>query len=148
FIPSLVRRDLEDSKTDYNVAIVSLEDPARVIYSSGSGVDASSSDVSTRIFGLEADELRTFLSNDDQLPKAPAAAQPATRATRPLRLINFRFLKRLPENSAASSNEEEGRWQLLIKHRAARWPQLSTAPGAATSQSASAFCCCLGPEFY
>ena len=66
FIPSLIRRDLfDDSHTEYNVAIVSVEDPERVIYSSIYPLaDVTSSDVSTRIFGLEADELRTFLGSE------------------------------------------------------------------------------------
>jgi signal transduction histidine kinase len=117
FIPSLVRRDLfDDSHTEYNVTIVSVEDPKRVIYSSTYPLaDVTSSDVSTRIFGLEADELRTFLSNEGAMPRASAAPQSATR---PVRLINLRFLKRSAVNSAVSSNEDEGSWQLLIKHRA------------------------------
>jgi signal transduction histidine kinase len=72
-------------------------------------VDFASSDVSTRIFGLEADELRTFLTTEG----APSAG-----STRQLRPINLRFLKRSSVSAAASSNGEDGRWQLLIKPQA------------------------------
>ena len=66
FIPSLIQRHLfDDSHNEYNVAVISIRHPERVIYSSSyPTVDFSSSDVSTRIFGLEADELRTFLSSE------------------------------------------------------------------------------------
>ncbi len=116
FIPLLIQRDLaDDLHADYNVAVVSLEDPKTVIYSSSQTPDVSSSDVATRIFGLEADELRAFIGNEGATSRAFATAQPAGK---PVRLINLRFLKRSAVNSATASSEEEGRWQLLIKHRA------------------------------
>jgi signal transduction histidine kinase len=114
FIPTLIQRHLfDDSHTGYNVAIISLNHPERVIYSSRNPmVDFASSDVSTRIFGLEADELRTFLSSEGM---SPAGAQPATRQ---LRLINLRYLKGPSVVPSMSAGEEDGRWQLLIKHQA------------------------------
>jgi signal transduction histidine kinase len=114
FIPSLIQRHLFDgSQTAYNVAIISLDHPERAIYSSRYPmVDFASSDVSTRIFGLEADELRTFLSSEGT---PSAKAQPGTR---PLRLIDLRYLRGPAVVSATSSSDEDGRWQLLIKHQA------------------------------
>lgn len=113
FIPSLIKRDLfDDSHTDYNVAIVSLNHPGRVIYSSRYPmVDFASSDVTTRIFGLEADGLRSLLESDGT--SSPGSEPPAAR-----RLISLRFMKRSTVSSATSSSEEDGRWQLLIKHQA------------------------------
>lgn len=137
FIPSLIQRYLFDgSHMDYNVAVISLNHPERAIYSSGNPiVDFASSDVSTRIFGLEADELRTFLRSEGA--SSAGSEQPAIPQ---LRLINLRFLKhsavqgpntsspRVAESSATSSNEEDGRWQLLIKHQAG---SLAAAVGSA-----------------
>jgi len=109
FIPSLIQRDLFDSSnTEYDVAVISLRHPDQVIYSSSYPlVDLSSSDASTRIFGLESDELRTFLRRE-------GAGSVAGDQSRPLRLINLRYLK----GPSATSGEEDGHWQLLIKHRA------------------------------
>src|SRR2546425_1777015 len=83
FIPSLLRRHLfDDARSEYNVAIVSLNHPERVIYSSRNPVvDFASSDVSTRVFGLEADEIRTFLSIEGMSPAGTKQTGP-----RPLRL--------------------------------------------------------------
>jgi signal transduction histidine kinase len=110
FIPLLVKRHLaDDSKTAYEVSVVSLEDPNRVIYSSvPARFDASASDVSTRIFGLEADELRSFISE---------SSRPAERAGRPLKLFSLRTLK-APSANSTTANDEEGRWQLLVRHPA------------------------------
>lgn len=115
FIPSLIQRHLfDDSHTEYNLAVISIRHPERVIYSSRyPHVDFSSSDVSTRIFGLESDELRAFLRSEGASPAG--VDQPATRQ---LRLINLRYLKGPAVVSSMSSGEEDGRWQLLIKHQA------------------------------
>jgi signal transduction histidine kinase len=114
FIPALIKRHFFDnSKSEYNLAIVSLNPPQRVIYpSSYPATDFASSDVSTRIFGFEADELRSFLSNESA---PPAGGQPGARS---VRLINLRFLKRAGNSANPDANEEDGSWQLLIKHRA------------------------------
>ena len=127
FIPSLLRSHLlDDSQTEYNVAIIGRNHPERVIYSSRSAtVDVSSPDFSTRIFGLEADELNSFMSGQGATSGASAVAgQPTHR-----RLINLRFLKgsrdqgapqprEVVDSSASPSSEENGSWQLLIKHQA------------------------------
>ena len=112
FIPSLVKRHLlDDAQNEYNVAIVSVSQPHQVIYSSSSAaVDPASSDVSTRIFGLEPDELRTFTINE---ATAAASDRPGPR-----RLINLRLIKRSSADATESTNSEDGRWQLLIKHQA------------------------------
>jgi hypothetical protein len=64
FIPTLIQRHLFDSShNEYNLAVISILHPERVIYSSSNAlVDFSSSDASTRIFGLEPEELSTFLA--------------------------------------------------------------------------------------
>lgn len=126
FIPSLIKRHLfNDSHTEHNVAIVSRANPERVIYSSRDPIgDFTFSDVSTRIFGLEADELRTFMSR-----QGPSSAE--TKQLAPRRLISLRLLKRssvsgpqaasplvMVDSSATSSSEEDGRWNLLINHQA------------------------------
>lgn len=115
FIPSLLQSHVFDEPySKYNVAIVSLNHPERVIYSSHYPlVDVGSPDVSTRIFGLEADELRSFVGSQDASSRASAGgAQPMAR-----RLTNLRFLKRPAVNATTSASEDDGRWQLLIKHQ-------------------------------
>jgi len=114
FIPSLIQRHLfDDSHSEYNLAVISISHPEQVIYSSGYPlVNFSSSDASTRIFGLESDELRAFLRSEGA---SPAGVDPP--ATRRLR-INLRTLKGPAVVSSMSSGEEDGRWQLLIKHQA------------------------------
>lgn len=125
FIPLLLERHLFDGwPTEYDVAIVSLNHPERVIYTSRSPkVDFASSDVSTRVFGLEADELESFLKSEGAFS---AAAEPP--ANRPLRLIKLRLLRRPAGESATASSELDGRWQLLIKHQAG---SLTVAVGSA-----------------
>jgi signal transduction histidine kinase len=111
FIPSLIQRHLFDSsRNEYNLAVISIRHPEQVIYSSSDArVDFSSSDVSTRIFGLESDELKAFLRSEVVAPAG--GEQPATRQ---LRLINLNL--KGPAASSTSSGED-GHWQLLIKHR-------------------------------
>ena len=112
FIPSLVKRHLFENADEYNLAVVSIRNPERIIYSSGSSAtDFSSSDVSTRVFGLEPDELQAFMRTEG----APTAGA-GQRSTR-MRL-NLRYLKGPPLQSATASGKEDGRWQLLIKHQA------------------------------
>lgn len=106
FIPSLMTRHFfDDSPNEYDAAVISLKNPERVIYSSRYPlVDFASSDVSTRVFGLEADELRAFLRSES----FPGQ----------LRLFNIRYLRGSSVVSSKSPDEEDGRWQLLIKHQA------------------------------
>lgn len=113
FIPSLIQRHLFDnSRNEYNLAVISIRHPERVIYSSSNPqVDFFSRDASTRIFGLEPDELSAFLRSEGA---SPAGDQPAIRQ---LRLINLRPLKKGPAASSMAG-EEDGHWQLLIKHQA------------------------------
>jgi signal transduction histidine kinase len=112
FIPSLIQRNLLDnSPNEYNLAVVSVRHPERVIYSSSNArVDFSATDASTRIFGLESDELSAFLRTEGA---SLAGRQPALRQ---LRLINLDSQK-APEVSSTSL-AEDGHWQLLIKHQA------------------------------
>jgi signal transduction histidine kinase len=112
FIPTLAKRHLfDDSQTEYNLAIVSVSNPQRVIYSSTSSpADFASSDVSVRIFALDSNEALALLRSD-----AAAQAGIAQPAPRKLRLINLR--KGPAAMSSISSGDEDGRWQLLIKHQ-------------------------------
>jgi signal transduction histidine kinase len=115
FIPLLAQRHLLDEPhTEYDVAVTSTRHAGRIIYSSHYPVaDVASSDVSTRIFGMEADELRSFVNSEGAASAAMASGESGARP----RLLNLRFFKRSPANSAPSANEEDGRWLLLIKHR-------------------------------
>lgn len=128
FVPLLLKRHLfDDAHNEYNAAIVSLKDPKTVIYSSGSPAgDFAFPDVSTRIFGLEADELEAFLKSRGG--SAATAEQPTGQ---PSRLIKLRLLRRpavresqaassggVVDSSATTSRADDGRWQLLIKHQA------------------------------
>lgn len=113
FIPSLIKRGLFERSDEYNLAVVSIRQPERIIYSSGSpSTDFASSDVSTRIFGLEPDELQAFMRTEG-VPGA-GAGQKSTRLLR----LNLRYLKGPSLVSSGSSTKEDGRWQLLIKHQA------------------------------
>ena len=111
FIPALMQRHgFDDSQTEYNVAIVSLNQPEKVIYSSRYPArQIAASNVSTPIFGLEADELRTFLSDQ-------ATLSTNAELQSPRKLINLRLLKR-SSTAGGSASDEDGRWRLLIKHR-------------------------------
>jgi signal transduction histidine kinase len=114
FIPSLIQRHFDDSLNEYKLAIISIRHPERVIYSSRyPAVDLSPSDVSTRIFGLESDELRAFATSDRT--STAGGEQPTTRQ---LRLIKLREPKDPAAVSSMSSGEGNGHWQLLIKHQA------------------------------
>jgi hypothetical protein len=107
FIPSLIQRHLfDDSHNKYNLAVISIRHPEWVIYSSSYPlVDFSSSDASTRIFGLESDELSAFLRSEGASPAG--GDQPATRQ---LRLIKLRDVKGpAVVVSSMSSGEDDGR---------------------------------------
>lgn len=113
FIPALIKRHFDDSQSEYNIAVVSLDPAKQVIYSSSNPMtDFAYSDVSVRIFGFEADELRSFLSNEGA---PPAGGAPGVKVQR---LVNLRFLKRVDNSAHPAASDEDGSWQLLIKHRA------------------------------
>ena len=104
FIPALIRRHFADNFNEYNFGVISFRHPDRVIYSSSKAETGfSSSDVTTRIFGIEADEFQSFVRSEFN-----ALNQGNSRTLR----LNIRFLK-MP--SAAT---QEGRWQFAIKHQA------------------------------
>ena len=114
FIPSLIQRHFDDSYSEYNLAVISIRHPERVIYSSRyPAIDLSPSDVSTRIFGLESDEVRAFATSEGA--STAGGEQPATPQ---LLLIKLREPKNPAVVSSTSSGEGNGHWQLLIKHRA------------------------------
>jgi signal transduction histidine kinase len=118
FIPSLLQRHLfGNSQSDYNAAIVSLKEPGTVIYSSTlPATTFGSPDVSTRIFGLEADEIDAFLKSNAAMAERPAF--------QPLRRIKLLRRPNVPgpqtggEAGGSAARDEDGHWQLLIKHQA------------------------------
>lgn len=113
FIPSLIQRHFDDSRSEYNLAVVSIRHPERVIYSTRyPAVDLSPGDVSTRIFGLESDDLRAFTTSDGA--STAGRGQPGTPQ---LRLFKLKETKDPATGSSASSAEGNGHWQLLIKHQ-------------------------------
>lgn len=116
FIPSLIRRHFPGaSETDYNLAIICRDNPQQVIYfSRHPPEDFTVSDVSLRIFGMDGGELRTLRGDVD----APSAAtkQPDNGPMRSRSIV--RYIKRPTGGTTAASGEEDGRWQLLIKHQA------------------------------
>ncbi len=118
FIPSLIQRHFPAaSETDYNLAIINRDHPQQVIYSSRHpSEDVNSSDVSMQIFGMDSGEIRT-LRRDGGAPVA-AGEQSDNGPMRSRSIV--RYIKRQTGNSiaAASSGEEDGRWQLLITHQA------------------------------
>jgi signal transduction histidine kinase len=109
YIPALVKRHGLDAGSDYDVVVTSIKDPSKVIYASSSPpADVRNSDVSTQIYGLEADELEDFLKSERPTP--------TTAQGGPSRLVKLRLLKRA--NLAASpAQESDGRWLLSIKHQ-------------------------------
>jgi signal transduction histidine kinase len=114
FIPSLIQRHFDDSRNEYNLAVIGIRHPERVIYSSRQpAVNLSPGDVSTRIFGLEPDEVRAFATSE-----AASTAGTEQPPTRQLRLIKLREPKTPAVASSISSGEGNGHWQLLIKHQA------------------------------
>lgn len=115
FIPALLQRHMLDPSTEYDVAITSLADPAEVIYSTHQHQPSIflTSDVSTQIFGMEADELEAFLRSES----GPVAAAEKSSG-RPSRLVKLRLLRRIDAAPTQSSNHLEGRWQLSINHQA------------------------------
>jgi signal transduction histidine kinase len=114
FIPSLIQRHFDDSRNEYNLAVISIRHPERVIYSSRNpAVDLSLSDVSTRIFGLESDELRAFTTSE-----GASTAGRGQLATPQVRLFKLKEPRDPAAGSTTSGGEGNGRWQLLIKHQA------------------------------
>ncbi|MFN2513807.1 MAG: sensor histidine kinase [Pyrinomonadaceae bacterium] len=110
FIPALVQRHFFGaSHTDYDLAIVRIRDPKRMIYSTRPAADFSTSDVSLRILGLESDEIRAFLHSEGEMATGPK--QPVTRT---MRLINLTP----PTATASGSSPEDGHWRLQIRHHA------------------------------
>lgn len=120
FIPALLKQHLLDSSpSDYNAAIVSLKNPGTFIYSSRNPApDFAAPDVSTRIFGLEADEIDAFLKS-----RAAALERPALQPLRRIKLLRRPMVRGSQTDGprggdSAASHDDDGRWQLLIKHQA------------------------------
>ena len=102
FIPSLIRRHFIVNFNEYNFGVISIRHPDRVIYSSSGAADFSSSDVTTRIFGIEPEELQSFLRSELNFQNQVNSRPPR---------LNIKFL-------LMPSSRQEGRWHLAIKHQA------------------------------
>lgn len=112
-IPALAQRHFLDASPDYDVAVTSLKDASKVIYSTRQPLDVSTADASTRIFGLEADELESFLKTE----RAPAPSATDQQGAPPSRLVKLRILKRATRIASSTSDNLDGRWLLSIKHK-------------------------------
>lgn len=112
-IPALAQRHFLDASPDYDVAVTSLKDPSNVIYSTRQPPAVNTADVSTEIFGLEADELESFLKSD----RTPAPASADQQGALPSRLVKLRILKRATRTGASTADNLDGRWLLSIKHK-------------------------------
>jgi signal transduction histidine kinase len=120
-LPMLARRHFDgDKELNYNVAIVTRQEPRRILYQFGSPLPAAAdqealkADVTAGLLGLRFDAMRNLMRNRTEAEAATnrVAAQtgeantpgvtPSPRADQP----------------AAPPNEENRPWQMLIRHRA------------------------------
>ena len=151
FIPALAKSYFSSGDgLDYNLTVVSRSDPGNVIYRSDatqSGEAPLSSDATANIFDLRLDQFDVMVLERSNHPgEAVPPARPfqgvkIARLQSPprpeerekdgrSRNVTFRYRNSLKEDQsgAALLNDMDGRWQLLIKHRAG---SLEAAVGAA-----------------
>jgi signal transduction histidine kinase len=115
-IPELARRYFSSGGAlDYNLAIVSRRDAARVIYNSDpSGPLFPSPDATAELFALRLDKIGSLLP--DSLI-AGGGVDGAHTGKLAYRVFSFQQGDKAPAANPMAS-EAEGRWQLLLKHRA------------------------------
>jgi signal transduction histidine kinase len=147
FIPALARTHFSGGDgLDYNLAVISRSDPGNVIYRSDqnqSGEALDSGDATANIFDLRLDQFDVLVlerSSEAGAATAPEGRHPfrgvrVARIQTPLpprpeemektkdrrsRSVTFRYHNSIREDQpgAALLDDREGRWQLLIKHRA------------------------------
>jgi signal transduction histidine kinase len=122
-LPVLARRYFDaDKELNYNVAIVSRQEPRRILYQFGSPLSASAdqealkADVTAGLFGLRFDEMRNLMRNRTEAEAATtraAASAPPGEANNPGVTPSPRA-----DQAAGPPNEENRPWQMLIRHRA------------------------------
>jgi two-component system sensor histidine kinase SenX3 len=115
-IPELANRYFSSGGAlDYNLAIVSRRDAARVIYKSEPASDPliHSPDATEELFALRLDKIGSLLPDS-------LLAERGVDGTHTGRLAYRVFSLQQGEKGAVNplASESEGRWQLLLKHRA------------------------------
>jgi signal transduction histidine kinase len=125
-LPVLARRHFDAEKElNYNVAIVSRQEPRRVLYQFGPHLaqsqadqDTLKADVTAGLFGLRYDELRNLMRS--RAIEAEAGNQRATGTAQRVETISPTSTpaQRLEQAAAPLPNEDNRPWQMLIRHRA------------------------------
>lgn len=118
FVPALSRRYFATSdQLDYKLAVVSLNDPKRIIYQSDdlSSDDLSSSEQAGNLLALKLDEV-------ERLAQEGMAHAPQTKESQPTRIFADRMAVQVINPGSASRSVSllsgnEGSWQLMLKHR-------------------------------
>jgi signal transduction histidine kinase len=130
-LPALVARHFgPQGSVDYHVAIVSRQDPGRVIFESESGDAAklvAHADVKETFFGLGADHFGL-------MRQAAASLRSSAPPGTPERRLFFSVFGRGPGPQAGPPprSEEGPRWVLLVRHRAG---SLEAAVGRARTRN-------------
>ncbi|HWQ32741.1 MAG TPA: HAMP domain-containing sensor histidine kinase [Blastocatellia bacterium] len=125
-LPALARRHFDAEKeVNYNVAIVSRQEPRRVLYQFGPHLaqsqtdqDALRADVTAGLFGLRYDELRNLMRS--RATEAEANNQRARVTAQPVEMMSPASTpaQRTEQSAAPLPNEDNRPWQMLIRHRA------------------------------
>src|SRR5258706_10294190 len=115
-IPELANRYFSSGGAlDYNLAIVSRRDAARVIYNSqpvASEMLNRSPDATAELFALRLDKIASLLPDSLLAESAAGGGHPGRLA---YRVFSVQQVEKAPINPLTS--ESEGRWQLVLKHR-------------------------------
>lgn len=125
-LPALARRHFDAEKeVNYNIAIVSRQEPRRVLYQFGPHLaqsqadqDALRADVTAGLFGLRYDELRNLMRS--RATEAEANNQRARGTAQPVETMSPASTpaQRTEQSAAPLPNEDNRPWQMLIRHRA------------------------------
>ena len=117
-IPALAARYFSSGGVlDYNVAIVSRRDRQRVIYKSDSSMSEqalASPDAVADLFALRLDKAASLLADSLLAGRSGVAGGRTGRLA--YRVFNYQQVEKVDGNPPAS--ESDGRWQLLLSHRA------------------------------
>jgi len=128
-LPALVARHFgPQGSVDYHVAIVSRQEPARVIFESEPGDAAklaAHADVKEEFFGLGSDYFGL-------MRQAAASLRSSTPPGTPERRLFFSVFNRGPQAGPPRRSEDGTRWLLLVRHRAG---SLEAAVGRARTRN-------------